>query len=221
MTTVATRLQKLTQELSPLQRAVLVLKEMREERDVDPVLLRIDDEPQRRAFNRYMMLLYVLNRELASVCRVVEDRTEQLETTLGYSETFNEAAQLIEVSEGWAPAKATRAWRTKPKVTVPEFLRGLALELKDEAIEGVVFRWQELQALETVWAELSQDFQGEDAVLPQLRAQAADTAARLRTVAKHLGVTRRLVDGDDALLDQYRAYVNEGFQQLGLAEPYR
>ena len=74
MTTLNSRLQKVTQALSPLQRAMLVVRAQRDGRECDPELLRFDDPQQRRAFDRYMGLGFVINRELGNAGLVLHER---------------------------------------------------------------------------------------------------------------------------------------------------
>ena len=77
--TMQSRLQRATQSLTPLQRAVLVVQATREGREPDPELRRIDDEVQRRAFNRYMALLWVANYHLGAIASITAYRVEVAE----------------------------------------------------------------------------------------------------------------------------------------------
>ena len=96
---IATRLQGATQGLSPLQRALLVLQAVRDGKEPDPELRRIDDEQERRVFNRYMGLLWVINHQLGATLSVIEYRVEIAESHAHYSELFNEAAGLVDEHE--------------------------------------------------------------------------------------------------------------------------
>ena len=217
------RLRKATLGLSGRQRAALVLRAQSEGQEVDPEIHKnIPDEQERRIFNRYMALGYVINRELGAVGRIIAERTDSLENGRYYFNLFSDAAGIAEKQEGFGqPVRAPKDWRKEPEVSLSQLLRGLIKEVRDEVLESLALRWQELRALETVWAELASEFDGEDPVHPDLRAQAADTAARLRALAEALAAKRRLVEPDDALLDQYRSHINASFQQLGLAGIYQ
>jgi hypothetical protein len=102
---MATRLQKVTQSLSPLQRAVLVVRAQREGRESDPELLRFDDPQQRRAFDRYMGLGFVINRELGNASLVLHERVAAVEQSCRYYLLFSEAARQAEEQEGIAEPK--------------------------------------------------------------------------------------------------------------------
>jgi len=69
--TMQSRLQRVTQCLSPLQRICLILQAQRDGREPDPELGKVADPQQNKAFNRYVALLYVINRELGALCHTV------------------------------------------------------------------------------------------------------------------------------------------------------
>jgi len=220
--TLPARLQKLTQHLSPLQRVVLILQAQREGREPDPAWSRFDDDQQRRVFNRYAGLAYVVNREFGSALTVIEERVDGAELARHYFELFSEAASQMEAQEGIeTPVKPAKGWRELESLMPSLLFRGLAAEMKQQALDGLVWRWRELRALETVWDELAGEFGGADPLLPELRARAADTAARLRRVADALGARRRLGEADAAILQAYRDHVDACFRELGLVGPYR
>ena len=83
--TMQARLQKVTQSLSPLQRVILILRAQREGREPDPDLYRDSDPQQGKAFNRYVALLYVINRELGALCH----------TLSGFSQFLDYSAEQI------------------------------------------------------------------------------------------------------------------------------
>lgn len=135
-----------------------------------------------------------------------------------YYELFNQAAALIEEYEGLKPTKPSRNWRKKDVVTAPEFLRGLALERKDETVAVVEQLWEESLALEAVLVELAEDFSGEDIVLPEFRERHAETRARIQAAARQVAL-RHLPDApDDELLRSYKDVVAESFRHLGYSE---
>ena len=215
---LSTRLQRVTQTLSPHERAILVLQALREGREPDPSLRRIDDEVQRRAFNRYMALLWVANHHLGAVASITSYRVELAEQGARYFELFNETAALIEEHHGLKPTRASRTWRTKELTTAPEVLRGLALERRDEAVEHVEHLWKETLALEAAWDELAADFAGEDIVLPESRERHRETQDRLRAAAKQVGLRHLPSEPEEAMLRSYQDVVAESLRHLGHAE---
>jgi hypothetical protein len=213
--TMQSRLQKITQNLSPLQRAILVLQAMREGREPDPELRRIDDEIQRLAFNRYIALLWIANHQIGAVASITNHRVELAEQAVQYWDLFNQAAGLIEEHEGLKSSKPSRNWRTKAVITAPEFLRGLALERRDEAVETIELLWMETLALDAVWADLSQEFGGEDILLPDCRDRHEESRERLTALARKVGLRRLPAEPSEEVTRAYRAAVEDSFQQLG------
>ena len=61
-----------------------------------------------------------------------------------------------------------------------------------------------------------EEFGGEDSVLLELREQAAALKARLQELANGLGIRRWLGEPSEALMQEYRRWVKEAFEQLGL-----
>jgi hypothetical protein len=215
---LGTRLQRATQSLSPLQRAVLVLQATREGREPDPELRRIDDEVQRRAFNRYMGLLWVANHHLGAIASITAYRVELAEQAAHYTEVFNQAAALIEEHNSLKPTRAVRDWRRKELTTAPELLRGLALERKDEALAQIEHLWKETLALESMWTELAEDFAGEDILLPEHRERHAESQERLRAAARTIGLRNLPASPDDEMLRACHETVAESFRHLGYSE---
>jgi hypothetical protein len=214
---VAARLQKVTQNLSPLQRAVLVLQAVRDGREPDPDLRKIDDPVGRVAFNRYMAVLWIVDHQLGTVLNAVTLRLEAAEMVAYQHDLLNEAAGLVEEQEGVGPAKARRNWRDQEEITVPSLLRGVALESRHRGVQAVSYLWQELIAIRSLWAELAREFAGEEPVSAELRSRADEAEAALRALAVRLKV-RLPVEPTVEVTDAYRALVNESFRRLGMVE---
>jgi len=209
-----TRLQKITQGLSPLQRITLILQAQREGREPNPDLSRISDPQQNKAFNRYVALLYVINQELGALCYTGAAFSELLEFSAREVRLLDGAAGILEKDHGVERVKHPRDWR-KHNMEVPEFLRRLALELREDLLGSVVQRWRELTALEAVWAELAEEFGGEDPLSPELRTMADDTKQRLQALAQEFGGKRRLTGPQEDYLARVRGRVDEAFEKLG------
>ena len=214
---ITARLRRASQSLTPHQRAVLVLQAMREGREPEQDLLRIDDEVQRRAFNRYMGLLWVANQHLGAIAGITAHRVELAENAAHYLELFNEAAGLIEEDNCMEQTKGNRNWRSKKVVSVPEFLRSLAIQARDDAVANVTHLWKEMLALEAVTADLAAEFAGEDILLSEQQQRLEETRERLREVAKKIGLRKLPVAPDDGTMLVYRAAVEDSFRQLGYA----
>ena len=95
MSTIATRLRRLTPALSAKERAVLVLRALNAGQEPDPQLHVIDDAVQGQIFNRHLGLIYVANIELDAIYQSLWYQVTRLEenTTL---ELLREAAALVQ-----------------------------------------------------------------------------------------------------------------------------
>jgi hypothetical protein len=211
--TAQARLQKITQGLSALQRITLMLQAQREGREPDPNLSQVSDPQQSRAFNRYVALVYVINEVLGSLCYSGSDFTEFLDYEANHLRLLDQAAESLEDQEGIQRTQHPRDWR-KHNMEVPEFLRRLALEMREDLLNLVSQRWRELQALEEVWAELSEEFGGEDPVAPELRTKAQEAKERLMRLAREFAGKRRLTGPTDNDLAEVRRRVDEAFEHL-------
>jgi hypothetical protein len=215
----SSRLTRLLPSLTPQQRAVLVLRARNANTEPAPELLRDSQAADRRAFNRYMALVYVANADLGALCYVIALQVEGSEFGRNQVSLLNAAAALAEQAEGLTrPAPASRHWRRKKTVGTGEFLRGVAAELRYEALQEVSLRWRELRALEIVWAEVAAEFDGEDPVHPELRQKAAETEVKLRELARELHL-RHLPEPEEALVAMTRELLDHAFAYLNLVEP--
>jgi hypothetical protein len=218
---LTTRLERATQSLTPLQRAVLVLQALRDGREVGSDITDSKDEQQRRAFNRYMALLWVANHQLGANAAIIAFRVELAQKEHWRVQVLNQAAGLLDEDEGRPPSKAQRNWRKrKGPIEVPVFLRSLALECDDDCAELVQHLWREVLALEQVWQDLSAEFGGEDPVLPEHRERLKQTTEELRELAGDMGIKKLPEQPDDELTQAWANVVNESFRHLGLVEPY-
>jgi hypothetical protein len=211
--TLQTRLQKVTQNLSPLQRISLMLQAQKEGRDSDPELGHVTDPQQSKAFNRYVALLYVINRELGAVCHLVSGWAEFLDHSANQVRLLEQGAGILEEDHRIERVKRPRDWR-KHNMEIPEFMRSLAQDLRADLIAALAERWSELAALEVVWEELAAEFGGEDPVGPELRELATETKDRLLSVSREFGAQRRLAGASEASLAEVRRTVDEAFAKL-------
>ena len=100
---------------------------------------------QVRAFNRYAHLAYVANVTVAPVLFAISVHAEGLQYTQGRIAMIEAAAsQLAEKYPGdFEPRKGM--------VTVPDFLRGLAKELRRDRRRDLSVRWRELRRSRWYW----------------------------------------------------------------------
>ncbi len=213
---ITTRLQKVTQGLSPHQRISLVLQALRDGRDADPELARINDPREKKAFNRYIALLYCANVGLAPRCHGLSIVTDELARAAERVRLLEQAAGVLEEDHGLTRPRRVRDWRkTRKNMQVNEFLRSLAAEMRAELLDDLALRWQELCAVELVWDEISDQVAGEDPVAPETRAKANDMSALLQALSNELSGTRhRLEEPDAAMVAEARDTVDQAFKQL-------
>ena len=218
---VSTRLQSVTQNLSPLQRALLVIQAIREDRDVDPDVKDFKDEQQRRVFNRYMALLWVANHYVGVVSTIISFRVQMVDNEKARFLVLNEAADILDDAEGKPRTKGERNWRKQSgDIEVSAFLRGLALECRDDGVTMAEHLWGEMLALEQLWRDLSADFAGEDLVVPEHRERVDQAKKDLRELARTLGLRKLPTEPNEASFRQWMDIVSDAFHRLGLAGPY-
>ena len=212
--TMQSRLQKVTQVLSPLQRITLILQAHHEGREPDPELSRISDPQQAKAFRRYQALLYTSNVALGPRCEAIVLVAADLDAGAKQARLLAQAAGVLEAEHGLKPARRVRDWRRAGEMQVNEFLRSLAAELREDLLDVLALRWQELRAIEVVWVELSAEFGGADPVDPQFRAKVAEASERMQALAKELNATTKLIDPGEPVVAEARKAVDEAFQRL-------
>jgi hypothetical protein len=219
--TMQARLHKVTQGLTPLQRAVLLLKAMQEGREPDTELRRITDEQQRKAFNRYTSLLWLTNHHIGAVVSITAYRVDLVQDARKYFDLFNEAAALLEEAEGVKRSRGYKDWLKRPSITASEMLRSLALECRKDGIRHLVHLWQELLAADVVRDDIAAEFEGEDPLLPAYREIVEGARAELLAAADAFSARKLLPKiPSDEFVSSYQAMVNEAYRQLMLAEPY-
>ena len=104
-------------------------------------------------------------------------------------------------------------------MNVTEFILGVAEDVRASRRAGVLQRWRELEAVETVCRELAAEFEGEDLLLPEVRQVAEQARELLRAQLQRLGAPRRLPLPDETLLQPIRGRVERAFELLGVAAP--
>jgi len=212
------RLGKLAPALSAKERVLLVLKARNAGEPEDPDIRRTMPRGQVREFNRYAHLAYVANATLGPVLFTVSVHAEGIEHTRQRMALLDAAAVQLEAEhpKGGAPD------RKKATITVPEFLQRLARELRTDLRGELSLRWRELRALETLWAEIAEEFDGESVTDASVRKLADETRAKLQDVANTLadeGHAPRLPKPSTDFVDQVREVVRQAYERMGWIEP--
>ena len=76
---ITTRIDTLMPNLTARQRALMVLRALAADQDPDPALHAIRDDRERRVFNRYMGLLYVVNVEMDGMLHSILHSVESID----------------------------------------------------------------------------------------------------------------------------------------------
>lgn len=172
---------------------------------------------QRHEFNRYMGLAFVCGCQFGALLHVIANKIENLHFNLGRIEMLDQAAALLEEdSPQEVAARRVRQWRRKAQVTVPEFLRGLSGEMREEAFKELSLRWQELRALPVVTEEIASRFDDEDPLFPEVREKVQRSKQAASELNEQLsnGKVRRLPEPRDAHVELVRELVEQRFQSL-------
>ena len=212
------RLGKLAPALSAKERFVLFLRAHNAGEPEDPDLRRTMPRGQVRAFNRFAHLAYVANATLGPVLFALSVHAEGIEYTHQRLGILDRAAGQLEANY----PKELEEDQQPGTVTVPEFLRGLAKELRSDTQRELSLRWRELRALDTVWAEITEEFDGEPVTDASVRKLADETRAKLQEVARALapaGQTPRFPAPTAEFVDQLRAVVGQAYERMGWIEP--
>ena len=187
------RLGKLAPALSAKERFVLFLRAHNAGEPEDPDLRRTMPRGQVRAFNRFAHLAYVANATLGPVLFALSVHAEGIEYTHQRLGILDRAAGQLEANY----PKELEEDQQPGTVTVPEFLRGLAQDLRTD-----------------LRLELVTD--------ASVRKLADETRAKLQEVARALapaGQTPRFPAPTAEFVDQLRAVVGQAYERMGWIEP--
>lgn len=214
------RISKLLPGLSVKERAVLVI---RAQNAGEPTteLTRAMPQEQRHQFNKFMGLAFVAGCQFGCLVNVIANQVEDLRFDLERISLLDQAAGILEEDDPESiAAHPVRAWRKQKRVGVPVFLRGLAVEMREDAYKELTLRHQELCAVDAVTAEMGENFDGEDLLHPEVRAKLVSCAAVVDELNLSLGdgKRRKLPPPDDGHLGRTRELVEHGFSALGLVE---
>ncbi len=217
MTTLRSRLGKLAPALTARQRFLLMLRADRAGEAVDLDLRTSMPEEQRPEFNRYLRVLFLAEAMLGSTLATIAYHVDAIDTGLERADLIDRAAGQLEHDHPETRREPGQRRTKRSRVTPPEFLRDLAGVLRTELASDVVFRWQELGAVEAVWTEIGAELDGIDPVKAELRAAAADLATRLRDLAARANAA--LGNPEAERVESLRTWVRSVYDHMGWTEP--
>jgi hypothetical protein len=217
---LATRLAKLSPVLSARERAILVIRAEVAGEDPDPDLRQLMPREQVGEFNRLIAIYYIANAELGTVVRSLTNQAYLLNQwsvtpyTLGVA-----AAEASRQFDEPLSTKSLRNWRKRTDINLTCLLQGLEQECRDGLAIAALARWREARALETVWAEMADELDGEEIIHPNRRQELEQVKSDLRLIIeKSQGRKRRLPEPDEATLEHYRDLVEGVLRTFHLLE---
>ena len=216
------RLQRLAPGLTARERAILVLRSMKDKTPEDPAWRNSMPTNQASEFSRLIVLMNACNIFLPLYISVLEQRADRLHmqvscmlAILGLGLQSWKIAALVPKAKR-KEAEAVLDWPAIELPWVPELAADSWVELT-ESIEGSIRRqmvslWEEVRSIEIVVDEVAQEFDGEDPLRPIMRSVVDKTKAKLQEV--HLLFNKieplELSDPDESEMELARAYFDSG-----------
>src|SRR5581483_105161 len=175
------RLSRLSPVLTARERAVLVLKSLKDKTPEDPSWRRSMPPEQTEEFNRLIVLMNACNVYLPLYISVLHERVEQLylrfywyDTVLGFGLHPWKLAELVPPARRKQAEEAVN--RGFPVVDLPwsaEEHRYSWTTVTDDMYKGIrlltVSLWQEVRSVDIVIAEVAAELNGEDPMRPIMR----------------------------------------------------
>ena len=220
MTTLASRLGRLTPVLSAKERAILTIRSELAGIEPDPNLQWTMPREQRNEFNPHIALYYIANAELGTIVLSILLQAEALRRTSPAAKILADAASTAAEDLGEELDKdKVRSRHKKERVTLPVFLSGLSGEIEDIHRENALTCWKELGAIEAVWSEIADHFDGEDVIKADRHEQATEAKAVLRSIIETGSKTsRRLPQPEAEQVEEYRRHVEAILRMFHLLE---
>ena len=187
------RIGKLFGSLTARERGVMALRSMKECTDGDPEIKQTMPDSQTREFNRLVSLMNGVSRDLGPHVLLMKALVGQAGIRLAWLLTLNLPAMrgnksLTAIADGLAQGPMTL----------------LRAEIK--------CRWQETRAVEIVMAEVAEEFDGEDPMLPWLRSAFEQAKTELTDITETLviclGIETEMPEPTEDDLDQVRRVVH-------------
>ena len=217
---LATRLSRLTPALFGKERALLVTRAHLDRREPDASLFVMPAD-QRVEYDYFIALVYTSNTTLGVMVRSLAWIADSLERDQAQYARLAEAAGFVEVALEETPdPEVVRKWKGHSSVTLPDFLRRLERELRGEGLQRLLLIWQELGALELMWAEISQECDGEDLRCPELIVEFTEARERLQKLLMTVSPrhARKPPEPSAEILADFRKAVDEAMRFMSLRE---
>jgi hypothetical protein len=167
MTEQGRRVGKLFSALTARERALLILRAIKEGGEPDPVVRFTMPDEQRQEFNHYVFLMNGVNRDLATFTLYLGATVGQLNLRLGWLITV---ALLIDCGDKEIESRWNR----------------IEAVLKEALVDGIAQNWRQVKAVEAVVEEARKEFGGEDPCVPLIRSKLDEAKAQLEEIHERL-----------------------------------
>jgi hypothetical protein len=107
-------------------------------------------------------------------------------------------------------------WRRLKEISEAGLLCSVAEDIRRGLQGEAEFRWQELRAVQAVWREVREQFDGEDPCLPEVGARAEEVERGLKAVLEKASRGRRALEPTEETLEAVRQRVEEALSYIGL-----
>jgi len=225
---IEARLSAILPALTAKERAILVLRSLKDRTPEDPKLRRAMPAEQTTEFNRLIVLMNACNMYLPLYITMVEGHTQELNLRFSWLLTLARFGSHTWYLAGLIPA-SKRAQAEKlvaganPAVEFPwqaDEVEDSWVTVTERALEairsGVISLWQELKAIDVVLDEVAGEFDGEDPLRPVMRVILEK--ARFRLTELHalltVAVPFELPEQDEEALALARKYFESGWRLL-------
>jgi hypothetical protein len=172
---------KMLSVLTARERALLILRAIKEEGEVDPAVRFTMPYEQCQEFNHYIFLMNGVNCDLGTFTAYLSAMVGQLNLRLGWLITV---ALLIDCGDKWMEQHWSR----------------LETGLKETLTDGIAQYWRQVRAVEAVVEEAREEFGGEDPCMPLIRSKLDEAKALLEEMHERLdelGVATELPEISD------------------------
>ena len=218
------RLSRVMPALNAKERAILVLRSLKDRTPEDPAWRSTMQREQTSEFNRLIGLMNACNIFLPLYITMVEQRTEQLYLRRLWLDTTTALGlQAWRLAELLPAGKRKRAEKVRgdywPVVELPwhpedDPSSWLNVCDRGEAAlrSGVVSQWQMLRAVDVVLDEVATEFEGEDPLRPVMRGIVEATRRKLKDLHEVLNAAEplKLEEPDEETLALARTYFENG-----------
>jgi hypothetical protein len=176
------RVGKMLSVLTARERALLILRAIKEDGEPDQMVRFTMPEEQRQEFNHYIFLMNGVNCDLGMFTAYLSAVVGQLSLRLGWLITV---ALLIDAGD----KEMEQRWS------------GIETVLKETLAEGIAENWRQVRAVEAVVEEAKEEFGGEDPCVPFIRSKLDEAKALLEEMHERLdelGIETELPEINDA-----------------------